>query len=321
MNRFRPALIAVLIVFAAVACGKTEDKKAATQIAAKVNKQEISVHQINNMLGRAGSVAPEQATQASQQILDQLIDQEVLVQQAQEKKLDRDPRVMQAIEASRREVLSRAYLDQVAAGAGKPTEQDIKDYYEKHPELFKERRLYNLRELAINAKPDFVPALQAEMAKVKALDEIVAWLKSQNIQFAANAGVKSAEQIPLEILPKFHQLKDGQTAIIPIQGGILVVQLLASQSQPTDETQAAPLIEKFLTNQKRADIAAAELKKLRDAAKIEYMGEFAKASDEKGKSIMEAVGGAPAQATVAPQPTLPAPADKSHVDKGVAGLK
>ncbi len=35
MNRFRTALIAVLVVFAAVACGKTEDKKVATQIAAQ----------------------------------------------------------------------------------------------------------------------------------------------------------------------------------------------------------------------------------------------------------------------------------------------
>ena len=44
-------------------------------------------------------------------------------------------------------IVARHLIRQVAAGAGKPTEQDIKDYYEKHPELFKERRLSQMHHL------------------------------------------------------------------------------------------------------------------------------------------------------------------------------
>jgi EpsD family peptidyl-prolyl cis-trans isomerase len=316
----RTALIAVVVALALAGCNKDEQNKPAGQAAAKVNKEAIPVSAVNDLLARAGNVPQDQAKQAGKQVLERLIDQEVLVQQAHEKKLDRDPRVMQSIEAAKREILSRAYLEQVTAAAAKPSEQDVKDYYDKHPELFKERRIYNLRELAINAKPDFLPAVQEQMAKAKSLNDIVDWLKSRNIEFATNAGVKAAEQMPLEILPKFHQLKDGQTAIIPQAGAILVVQLVASQSQPLDQKQATPFIEQFLSNQKRTDLAATEVKRLREAAKIEYVGEFAKAPEEKGRSVMEGMDKTPVPGAAAPV-AAPAAAAPQKTPGVAAGLK
>jgi EpsD family peptidyl-prolyl cis-trans isomerase len=320
MNRISPArtaLIAVAVSLALAGCGKSDEKKPAApvaaekkpagQAAARVNKEEISADQVKSMLARAGNVPEEEAKQASRQTLERLIDQELLVQQARAKKLDSDPRVVQAIDAATREILSRAYLEQAAtAAAAKPSEQEIKDYYDKHPELFKSRRIYNLREIAINAKEDFMPALQAQMGKAKSLNDIVDWLKSNNVQFATNAGVKPAEQLPLDLLPKFHQLKDGQTAVIPTPSGLLVVQLVSSQSQPLDEKQAAQFIEQFLTNQKRTEAATGDLKKLREAAKIEYLGEFARAPEEKGKSVMEGADAAPAQTAPAASAMPPA---------------
>lgn len=332
MNRISPArtaLIAVAVSLALGGCGKSDEKKTAASVAAdkspaahaaaRVNREEISAEQVQSMLARAGNMPEPEAKQASRQILDRLIDQELLVQQARAKKLDADPHVAQAINAATREILARAYLEQAAtAAAAKPSEQEIKDYYEKHPELFKARRIYNLREIAINAKEDFMPALQAEMAKAKSLNDIVDWLKSNNVQFATNAGVKPAEQIPLEILPKFQQLKDGQTAIVPSSGGLLVVQLVASQSQPLDEKQATKFIEQFLANQKRTEFAAADLKKLREQAKIEYLGEFARAPEGNGKSVMEgadtaAASPAPTAAALPPAhpPVAPAAAGKA----------
>ncbi len=319
MNRISPArtaLIAVAVSLALAGCGKTDEKKPgapvaaekkpAGQAAARVNKEDISADQVNGMLARAGNIPEDEAKQASRQILDRLIDQELLVQQARARKLDTDPRVVQAIDAATREILSRAYLEQAATAAAKPSEQEVKDYYDKHPELFKARRIYNLREIAINAKEDFMPALQAQMGKAKSLNDIVEWLKSNNVQFATNAGVKPAEQLPLDLLPKFHQLKDGQTAVIPTSSGLLVVQLVASQSQPLDEKQAAQFIEQFLTNQRRTELASGDLKKLREAAKIEYLGEFARAPEEKGKSVMEGADAAPAQ--TAPAASVQPPA-------------
>ena len=89
-----------------VACGGGDKKdKPASQVAAKVNKEEISVHQINFVLQQQRGLKPEQADAVSRQVLERLIDQELALQKAQELKIDRDPRVVQQIEADRKSVV------------------------------------------------------------------------------------------------------------------------------------------------------------------------------------------------------------------------
>ncbi|MBK8335655.1 MAG: peptidyl-prolyl cis-trans isomerase, EpsD family [Sterolibacteriaceae bacterium] len=312
---FRSTLMALSALLALSACGErsADEKKVATQVAAKVNKGEISVHQINNVLARAGGVKPEQAKLASKQILDKLVEQELLVQQAMDRKLDRDPRVMQAIEASKREILSRAYLEQVTSSAGKPDDSSIKGFYDKNPALFKDRRVFTLQELVVNASPEQAAAIQEQTKQAKSMEELVRYLKDQKIPFNANAGVKAAEQLPLEILPRFHEMKDGQTALIPTPAGLTLVHLAASQSRPMDEAAAKPFIEQYLTNQRRTEIATAEIKQLREKAKIEYVGDFAKSDADSPASQV------PQTAPAAP-PAAAKPVDKS-LEKGISSLK
>lgn len=308
-------LIATVCLALAVltACGRGDEKKAATQVAARVNKEEISVHQINNVLSRSGNLSPEQTKATGRQILQRLIDQELFVQQAREKKLDRDPKVMQAIEAARREILARAYAEQIMGAAVKPTADEIKDYYVAHPELFKERRIYNLQELAIRATPEQIESLKQELPKTKSLAEVVNWLKSKNIQYVGNAGVKSAEQLPLDLLPRYHAMKDGQVALLTGPTGALIVHLVASQSAPMEEAAAAPFIEQFLVNRRRTELANAELKQLKARARIEYFNDFGPPA--------EADGAAAPSAAAAPAQTEAAPLDSKSLDKGLAGLR
>jgi len=301
-----PALAIVLLV---AGCGGEDKKKPASQVAVKVNKEEISVHQINAILSRAGRLSAEQTEQASREVLEKLIDQELLVQKAVEKKLDRDPNIMQAIEAGRRQILSQAYLEQLTAAAAKPTPEEIKSYFEKHPELFGERRIYRLQELAVAAGPDQQSALQEQLARSKNLNDIVAWLKAGDIKFAGNASTKAAEQLPMELLPRLHQMKDGQMALFPNAKGFLIVQLAASQMAPLDLAAATPLIEQFNLNQRRSEMAAKEVAQIRAAAKIDYQGSFTKPVGEP-------------KAATAPPPAAPEKGVSAEsVSKGVAGLK
>ena len=82
---------AVVAVMLAGCGGESSKSDKASQTAAKVNKEEITVHQINFVLQRQQGLKPEQAEAASKQVLERLIEQELAVQKAQELKLDRDP--------------------------------------------------------------------------------------------------------------------------------------------------------------------------------------------------------------------------------------
>ncbi len=255
-------------------CGDKKDKPA-TQTAAKVNKEEITVHQINGVLAQQRGLKPEQAEEAGKRVLERLIDQELAVQKAAELKVDRDPRVVQAIEAARREIVARAYAEKLGEGAPKPSAEEVKKYYDDHPALFKERRLYQLQELAIQASADKLPEIGAKLKAAKNLNEFIAYLKAANIQFAGNQAVRAAEQIPLGLLPELAKLKDGQALMTPNPNGVNVVFLAASRPQPVDEVRATKAIEAFLLNERRRKLIADDLKALRASAKIEYLGKYA----------------------------------------------
>jgi EpsD family peptidyl-prolyl cis-trans isomerase len=309
-------LAAVAAAVLLAACGGDKGEKA-SQTAAKVNKEEITVHQINFVLQRQQGLKPEQAEAASRQVLERLIDQELAVQKAQEQKLDRDPRVVQQIEAAKREIIARAYVERVGESVAKPTNEEIAKYYNDKPALFKDRRIYSLQELQIEAKPEQFDALRAKLSAAKSLGEFVEYLKANDFRFNGNQAVRAAEQLPLASLDSISRLKDGDSMISPAPNGITVLFLSGSRSQPVDEARARPAIEAFLLNQRKAEVVQKDIKALRDSSKVEYVGKFA-----------EAAASAPAAAAApAPAPTAsdaPAPAasglDPASISKGM-GLK
>ena len=342
MQSRRIAIAVSSIFFASMAvtgCGKKEEqqaKKPATQVVAKVDSEEISVHQLNAVLSKASGLSQENVGQAKWEILGKLIDQQLAVTKAVERKLDRKPEVMMAIDGAKREILARAYLQELAAAQVKPTADEVRTYYAEHPELFAQRRIYKLQELALPKNDELLPALQEKVAASKNMEEIAVWLKERNIPVKPGGGVRAAEQLPLETLPKVHALKDGQIALIPSNEGMIVIRVMGSEIQPVDETQAAPRIQTFLTNQRSTEAIQREMKALKEKAKIEYLGEFA-----GGVPPKPAAQAVPAPKPVAPPkrveqppppkrvaPPSPPPkpagepvADQKLIEKGVSGLK
>lgn len=257
-----------------------EPKKSAdgSEVAAKVNKGEVTVQEINYVLQQQRGLKPEQAEAASRQILERLIDQELAVQKAVELKLDQDPRVLQQLEASRREVLSRAYLEKAGEAAAKPTADDVAKYYEANPALFKDRRIYSLQEIAVEATPEQVAQLKAKLADTGNVGEFVEYLKANDYRFSGNQAVRAAEQLPLASLGMIASMKDGEAILNPTTNGALVVVRAGSRAQPVALDKATPAIEQFLMNARKRELIVKDIKALRGSAKVEYAGKFAGAA-------------------------------------------
>jgi EpsD family peptidyl-prolyl cis-trans isomerase len=238
------------------------------QLVARVNGTEIALHQL-----RAGSAV------TAAQALEKVIDRELLVQRALAEKLDKDPLVAQSIENARREVLAQAYLERsvsAAAGSTRPGElaEDVRAFYRENPALFAERRIYRLRSLGVAAPAELADVLRAEAARMRSLDEVAAWLRNRGAKYTIDAVTQPAEQLPLSYLPQLARMKPGEIAVFPAPPGAAVIQLQQVEPAPLTEAQAAPLIEQFLAGRKRLETAAAELKRLREVATIQYLGEF-----------------------------------------------
>ena len=308
----RTSALALAVTAALLAgCGDKKDKAVASQTAAKVNKDEITVHQINFVLQQQRGLRPEQAEAASKQILERLIDQQLAVQKADDQKLDRDPRVVAQMEAAKREILARAYVEKLGEAAPKPTPEEVEKYFNDKPALFKDRRVYSIQEIAIEATPEQVPTLRDKLTAAKTVNDFVEYLKASDIKFAGNQAVRAAEQLPMQSLDAFAKMKDGQAIMNQGPGGLQVIVLAGSRSQPVTLDQARPAIEQFLLNERKRKLAEEDVKAMRTAAKIEYVGKFAE--------------GAPASAAAAPVPAAkPASAasglNATDISKGM-GLK
>lgn len=280
MHRIGLSALAIAVALTLAGCDKKQQDAVASAVAAKVNGNEITVSQLNFELSKLGNLSPEQTTQATNQMLKTMVDQQLLVQKAVADKIDRDPQVIEAIEASRRQILSQALIKKMTADQAKPTDAELADYYAKNPALFSERRIYRLEEINIKVTPDNIEAVKAQLQQVKNLGDFINWLKEQNIPARVGQSTKTAEQLPLEILPRVHAMKDGQAMTFAAPGALNVLVVANSQTQPLTQEQAKPLIERYLENAKKREIAGAELKKLREAAKIEYLGSYAAAGKE-----------------------------------------
>jgi EpsD family peptidyl-prolyl cis-trans isomerase len=314
-SRLTLSVLAATLALSLAACGNKDDKKVATQIAAKVGSEEISVHQINQVLSRTNTAgATPQAVQAmSREVLEKLIDQQLAVDQAVETKLNRSPEVVSQLEAARREILARSYTQKIAGALSKPTPEELKKYYVEHPQLFAERRIFNVQEIVVSAPIAAGVAEQLHGFAVagKPIEEAAAWLRGKDIKFGGGAATRAAEQIPMELLAKIYTFKDGQSVVVQSPQAVTLLRVAASQPSPVAEAAALPRIEQFLTNQRASEAVAANIKLLRDNAKIAYMGEFAKDA---------------ASAPAAPAPVAAASASaedktKNNIEKGIAGFK
>mgnify|MGYP003703480399 CR=1 FL=1 len=317
---FQRFAIVPIVLAAVLAAGCNKDDKAggkASQAAARVNGEEITVHQINLVLERQPNLRPEQAQAASHQILEGLIDQELAVQKATEQKLDRDPQVVQMLDAARRSILARAYLERAAQSAvGAPSADDVKKYYADHPALFSNRRIYMLQDFTIQGEKAQIDDLMPKLQATKTPAAFAEVLKASGLKFSVNQATQPAESLPLNLVDKFNGIQDGEGLYQPLNGGLKVILVAASKSQPIAEDQAKPLIERFLTESRRQEFIQKESKSLRDAAKVEYIGKFA-------EKPADAASATPAASAAAPSPSTAGGnnIDPAALSKGLSGLK
>ena len=311
-------------------CGKKSSEEKASQSIVRVNGDEITVHQLNNELQRA-NVQPDQQEAASKQITRALVDRQILVQEALKTKLDRNPRVMQAIDNAKTQILAQAYLEDKVSSLAKPAEAEIVDYRAKHPDIFANRKIYVMDELAFVVDGGDAQELQSLSNSAKTLDDVTQWLDSHQIKHARTQAAHAAESLPPELLAKFSKMVVGDLIFINGKGRTMAGRMVEIKDVPISEKDSKPLIERILSGQKRKQTAEAEMARLRSAAKIEYINKkFDPTADTNAatqaakpvEQVKPAVTTEPVGPSKPAEGAKPAGDDKvkSHIEKGLSGL-
>lgn len=286
---------AVAGAVALTACGN-KDKKPG-QALASVDGKEVTVLQLNDELQRAG-VKPAQLDAAKKQLLDVLVERQLVLNAADKEQVARDPVVMQAIERAKAQIITQAYVQKRISALVKPAEADVAAYYNKHPELFAQRRQFDMRQLVIDSASLTADA-RAAIDGAKSIEEVAAWFDAHQVKYGRAQLARTSTDLPADMNSKLLAMNKGQLFIVREGERSLIVALNDIREAPLALAAAAPQIGQFLMNTKVKEATEAEVKRLRAAAKVEYFNQ-----------------------ADAPKPVAAAPA--ASVDpaaKGVAGLK
>lgn len=274
----------IALTFLAVLVSGCEkpDAPAKSETVATVAGDKISEAELNLALSGLGELSEAQTAEAKTRLLQALIDQRLVAQAAKKAGLDKEPEVAVAMAQASRQVLAEAYAERSFKDVAKPSETEIADYYNQHPELFSQRRIYRIQELELKLDPSRMSEVEAKLKSSHSMGDFVIWVKEQGIEGKTAVAVKPAEQIPPPLLDRLSQMKDGQVTVLPGRPGhVLIQQLQESQLQPASLEQAKNAIEQALMAEKRRELMEADLKKLREAAKIDYASGFAPAAEAK----------------------------------------
>jgi hypothetical protein len=142
------------------------------------------------------------------------------------------------------------------------------------------------------------------------------WLKGKGIQFATSSAIRAAEQIPGEMLKNLANLNQGQALATRTPTGALLIFVIAVRDEPVDRVKARSSIENYLLNQARNERRTEEIKRLRENAAIEYVGDFAPPATDAAAPAAQNQQAAPPAA-----PESKEDAVRSVIEQGAAKLR
>ena len=265
-----PALACAAVLLAA--CSRqTEDTSAAV---ATVNGEKITQDQLDFAIGQVAAARPGASAPAAATVLESLVEQRLAAQKAETDKLDRNPGVLQAMEAARKDALARYYVEQLVAKVPKPGADEIKQYYDAHPANFAQRSAYVLQKVDARVAADQAGPLAAAAQAASGAAAVAALLRTKASAVNVTESTQPAESLG-PLLPKISTMTPGQTVAIPQPQGLTALTLVEVKPSPLALAQAQPAIEQSLWNQKKREALLAETRDLRSKARIDYLGRFA----------------------------------------------
>lgn len=268
LKRLSITLILTVLAFALDGCKPRAAEP--TQVVARIDSEEITVHQLN--LALAKLQRKDISKKERDAVLETMVDRQLLQRQSQLLKLDRRTEVMARLEEARHEIMAAAYVEELAGKLPPIDEETAAKYYGEHPSLFAQRRIYRLREITI---PEEKPMNSATINEVlirlrdrERIPSLLAWLRQQPGRFYDQLLIRPAEDLPVNIADELGKLAQGAAFPSRQPEGLVIYEVQGFEAAPLTWATAVPSIKSFLKTQQAAAAVVEELKRLRAAATI-----------------------------------------------------
>jgi EpsD family peptidyl-prolyl cis-trans isomerase len=261
------AVVGIALAATAVSSCDAESGAQTSQVVARVNDAEITISQLRATLIARGEAEPSPTT--AQRTLDGLVNEQLLVEAAVRNELDRDPAVVMALEATRRQILANAFVERVVYPQEQISAADQAAYFRNHPELFSKRQTY---QLATFSCPMPLPdAVRTALDSTATPEELTNLLEAHELDCSTQMLTRASEQLAFDQLPQFALAKPGDVAVQTESDGGTTLMLIASmQPSPITFESAQPLIQQYLASVRNAEALDVHLRQARSLADITH---------------------------------------------------
>ena len=133
MRKVLVFLLTIPLLFAFMACAKKEEQKQGPYLA-MVGNTKITQADLDREVKTLPEFAQKlfEGPEGKERFLNELIKKELLYQEALKKGIDKDPEYQKKVEEFKKLTLIGQLLEKEIETKAKVTDQDVKDYYEKH---------------------------------------------------------------------------------------------------------------------------------------------------------------------------------------------
>lgn len=260
--------LAVLLMSAGIsACGPTQT--APDQVLVRGQGFEITVQEYDQILKRSPLVTREAITPMRQALMEGLISEKLLSEEAVKAGLDKQAATAQAIAASKRSVLAQAYVDKLSASAFRPSDSDIQRYYAGHKEQFEQRRRFVVNEYVVRSDLPDVRRYVSVLDK-QGMVELGNVLRSAMPAIMPVTLVRFSDEIP-DTGNTLRNMRAGDAIVYQTPGQLHLGQVQAIESDPVTLEIARSRIEAGIVAQRRNELVKVTVDRLRKARHVEVL--------------------------------------------------
>lgn len=269
------ALCACLLSLAA--CGKEgggDTAKGPTVL--KVNDWSYAAADLEREIGQEVRRAPRElapffgSKEGQKQFLERVVRRELLMQEAEKRKLGEQAEVAEQVANLRRELMIRALVQEEIGGKIKVEEKEVQEYFAAHPDEFSGDTL-RLRHILVQTEGE-AKEIQGRLAKNESFDELAKKL-SRDTNSAARGGdlgFMGREQMLPEFARAAFALKTNEVSE-PVRTpfGVHLIKLVErKKGQPLVFDEVKGQLQRRLLDERQAARFQAWIKELESGAKI-----------------------------------------------------
>jgi EpsD family peptidyl-prolyl cis-trans isomerase len=249
----------------------------AEQVVAQGKDFELTIHEYDQALRQSPAVTAEAVQPMRKAILEALIDEKLLADRAMSADLDKTSSVAQELQAAKRAILAKAFVQQLTGGTYKPSEQELRQYYKDHPLQFAGRKRFVVSEVVLKSDLPNIRDYLAAFEK-SGLEGLSAFGDAQGSRSRPSLikVVRFSDDIVGPATANVPRLAVGSQVVYQTVGQVHLGSIEELSEDPLPYEQARPAMTAGLLQERNSKLVKAAIKKERDDREVAIVSDTLK---------------------------------------------